>query len=181
MTTYRDPMPDPFTQAAVDTLAAREVREQAREAAWQTGRAEALRAIAAFDVAVAPARLRVDNKHGVNGMRTRWTYVDLTCDHCRTHSFAYVMWNGNGWSTTDDSSPRTFEVILLAAMKVPEFADALATMQQKNITNEVIPPTSAAKRSAIHIVGSVALGLLLCGVCLALVVALRHVFPALFG
>ena len=179
MTAYRDPMPDPFAQAAVDALAARETREHAREAAWQAGRAEALRAIAAFDVAVAPARLRIDNKRGVDGMRTKWAHISLFSDH-RTHLFAYVIWNGDGWLINGACRTSTFEAILLAAMKAPEFADALVAMQRKNITDEVTPPTPAAKRSALHVVGSLVLALLLCGVCLVLVVALRHVFPVLF-
>ena len=173
MTTYRDPMPAPFTQAAVDALAAREARERARETAWQEGRAEALRAIAAFDVAVAPARLRVDNKRGVDGMRTKWAHISLFSDH-RTHLFAYVIWNGDGWRIFGACRTLTFEAILLAAMKAPEFADALVAMQRKDVS-------ATANRSTVtRVVGSLVLALLLCGVCLALIVALRHVFPVLF-
>lgn len=176
---YRDPMTDPYMQAAADALAAREARERARDEAWQEGHAEALQAIDAFNRAVAPACLQLEHGRAVADMRTARTTVLLARGEHR-YSLAWVAWNGDGWIARAGDKSRTFESILLEMMQNPEFADALAKMQDEDFADSVTPPTpvvASSRRSTVtYVVGSLVLALLL-----ALVVTLPRVFPALFG
>ena len=182
MTTYRDPMPDPFTQAVVDTLAAREAREQAREAAWQAGRAEALRAIAAFDVAVAPARLLIEGGRTVDDMRTTEATVSIARGG-RRYSFTWVHWT-NGWYAHASDKVSTFEAILLAAMQKPEFADALAAMQREDFVDEVTPPApppAPRQRSAADWVWLSYVAILILAICSVLAIIVTDAFNFLLG
>lgn len=198
MTAYRDPMLGPFADAAAAALREAELRRAAREARWVAGRAEALRSIAEFNAAVAPASLSYD----VDARRSEWTTLS-----CNYPGWCIIMdrvrWgfsdDEDGWVTDQSRVPRTFARILLDRMNEPTFQDQFAKMQQiavasqaleapvKAVADALVPardgdrlPTPTG-RAAIHVVGSLVLGLSLCGVCLVMIVALRHVFLALFG
>ena len=197
MTAYRDPMPGPFVDAAAAALREAELRRAAREARWQEGRAEALRSIAEFNAAVAPAHLAYD----VDARRGEWT--TLSCNYpgwCIIMDRVRWGWTDDedGWVMDHSRGARTFAQILLDRMKEPTFQDQFAKMRQVAIVSqEIEAPVKAIAdalmsardedrlpmptgRAAIRVVGSLGLGLSLCGVCLALVVALHRTFPVLF-
>ena len=198
MTAYRDPMSGPFADAAAAALHEADMRQAAREARWQEGRAEALRAIAEFNAAAAPAKLAYD----VDARRNEWTTL-----YCNFHKTCIVLdrvrwgWTDDdegGWRTDQSGKQRLFAHILLDRMKHPTFQDEFAKMQQAALrSRELEAPIEvivnalasardedrlpAAKRSTvIHVVGSVVLGLELCGAGLVLAVLVRYVI-GLFG